>query len=124
MEPILRDGALALTRRITRRRAIRRGDIVVAWSAEAGGEVVKRVVGLPGETVSLDAGRVSIDGIPLDEPYASESVFTATYHVPPEHYFVLGDNREQSIDSRSWTVPYLPRRAIIGRVTPAARHRA
>ena len=78
--------------------------------------VVKRVVGLPGEKVTFDAERVSIDGRPLPEPYASPSVFRGEYDVPPGHVFVLGDNRDASSDSRPWPRPYTPRAAIRGRL--------
>ena len=78
--------------------------------------VVKRVVGLPGEKVTFDAERVSIDGRPLPEPYASPSVFRGEYDVPPGHFLVLGDNRDVSSDSRSWPRPYTPRAAMRGRL--------
>ena len=82
MAPTLRDGALALTLRLGRRATLRRGDIVVADSHELGRRVVKRIVGLPGESVDLRAGQVHIDGQPLAEPYASRSVFTDSFQVP------------------------------------------
>ena len=116
MAPALPDGSLALTRKLWRKTPIRRGDVVVAASPELGEPVVKRVVGLPGETVRIDAGRVSIDGRALAEPYAARSVFTDSYRVPPDHYFLLGDNRDASSDSRSWRQPYLDRSALVGRL--------
>jgi hypothetical protein len=61
------------------------------------------VVGLPGEKVTFDAGRVSIDGRHLREPYASPSVFRGQDDVPVGHFLVLGDNRDVSSDSRSWS---------------------
>ena len=79
MAPTLRDGALALTRRLWRRTPVRRGDVVVVDSRELGQHVVKRIVGLPGETVSIEAGQVRINGQPLAEPYASRSVFTGAF---------------------------------------------
>ena len=124
MTPALRDGALALTRRLWRRTPVRRGDVVVVDSRELGRHVVKRVIGLPGETVAIEAGRVSINGQPLAQPYASRSVFTDTFHVPAGHYLLLGDHRDASSDSRTWRDPYVPRKAILGRIVawPCARH--
>ncbi|GIM66467.1 hypothetical protein Pve01_87960 [Planomonospora venezuelensis] len=117
MAPTLTDGQLVLTRSLRPAHAVRRGDLVVLDSpVEPGQHVVKRVVGLPGEKVTFDEGRVSIDGTPLPEPYASPSVFRGEYEVPPEHFLVLGDNRDVSSDSRSWSRPYTPRTTIRGRL--------
>ncbi|HMO48743.1 MAG TPA: signal peptidase I [Rubrivivax sp.] len=116
MAPALRDGVLALTLRLGHRAHLRRGDIVVAESRELGRRIVKRIVGLPGETVAFEAGQVHIDGQPLAEPYASRSVFSDLFHVPPGHYLLLGDQRDASSDSRSWRQPYIARAAIVGRV--------
>lgn len=115
MEPTLRAGTLWLTRSFGRR-AVRRGDVVVADSAELGRRIVKRVVGLPGERLVLTDGRVTVDGRPLDEPYARPSVFRGTFRVPPDHYLLLGDDRDASDDARSWRQPYLPREALVGRL--------
>jgi signal peptidase I len=117
MEPTLSDGQLVLTRSLRPAHAVGRGDLVVLESpVEPDRDVVKRVVGLPGEKVTFDAGRVSIDGRPLAEPYASPSMFRGEYDVPPGHFLVLGDNRDASDDSRSWSRPYVPRSAIRGRL--------
>ncbi len=116
MAPTLQDSRLALTRRLRRSTPIRRGDLVVVDSRALGKPMVKRIIGLPGETVTIKAGKVSIDGRALEEPYASLSVFTDTYRVPPDHYFLLGDNRDASSDSRTWRDPYVPRTAILGRI--------
>jgi signal peptidase I len=115
MAPTLTDGQLVLTRSLRPTYAVDRGDLVVLDSpAEPELHVVKRVVGLPGEQVTFDAGRVSIDGRPLAEPYATRSVFRGEYQVPAGHYLVLGDNRDVSSDSRSWSRPYVPRAALRG----------
>jgi signal peptidase I len=96
-------------------RPVERGDIVVFRSPEdPSRDYIKRVIGLPGETVYIKEGRVFIDGKPLDEPYtfrqsqsrwARWSVSPPSWGprvVPPGHYFLLGDNRSNSRDSRVW----------------------
>ena len=117
MAPTLTDGQLVLTRSLQPSQEVARGDLVVLDSpVEPDQHLVKRVIGLPSEKVVFDAGRVSIDGQPLPEPYASTSVFRGEYDVPPGHVLVLGDNRDVSSDSRSWSHPYTPRGAIRGRL--------
>jgi signal peptidase I len=102
-----------------------RGDIIVFDTppeAEvrcgAGGTFVKRLVGLPGERISARDGVISIDGEPLDEPYLDGGQRDdATFRerpVPDGHYFMMGDNRGQSCDSRMWGA--VPEENIIGEV--------
>jgi signal peptidase I len=92
----------------------RRGDVIVFEAPTkalarcgAGGAYVKRIVGLPGETVRLADGYVSIDGKPLDEnayirSRAQRGIASGSWKVPPGRYFLLGDNRNDSCDSRTW----------------------
>jgi signal peptidase I len=100
-----------------------RGDIVVFKPAEELQRLdpqpsefyTKRVIGLPGETINISQGQVFINGQPLAEDYLAE---TPTYDlpskaIPTEHYFLLGDNRNNSFDSHLWGV--LPRKAIVGK---------
>ncbi len=102
----------------------RRGDIIVfnaparvAAACNAGGTFIKRIVGLPGEKLSMRNGFVLVNGVPLVEPYlrpgyrGRESGDWA--RIAGEGYFVLGDNRTMSCDSRRWGV--VPRDNITGR---------
>jgi signal peptidase I len=99
-----------------------RGDIVVFRTPPAaarrcgeGGAFVKRLIGLPGETVSERKGFVSIDGRPLNEPYVKyRDTQTAKWRVPKGEYFFMGDNRASSCDSRMWGA--VPRHNLIGTV--------
>jgi signal peptidase I len=86
---------------------IQRGDIVVFWyPLDASKSYIKRVVGLPGEWVSAVEGRVYVNGKALPEPYLPAEYFDRqscpATHVEPDHYYVLGDHRELSNDSRLW----------------------
>ena len=83
----------------------RRGDIVILQVPQAGpGLLIKRVVGLPGEKIEIKSGKVYINEQPLAEPYLSNQSQRdmRAIVVPPEHVFVLGDNRGFSNDSRSF----------------------
>ncbi len=80
-----------------------RGDVVILRDPDGGAlPLIKRVVGLPGERVTVAGGRVYIDGLKLDEPYLDEPTEGASrsWVVPPFHIFVMGDNRNNSRDSR------------------------
>ena len=101
MEPLLAPGDYLLTRLIRNGRVPGRGDIVVFRSGPR--YLLKRVIGLPGETVSVAAGVLVIDGTPLDEPWWSAATRPdGHWPVPPDSWFVLGDNRADSAnDSRS-----------------------
>jgi len=81
----------------------RRGDIVVLHDPSGSPELlIKRVVGLSGERVTIAHGRVFIDGVVLDEPYLDQATQGGgrSWVVPPLHVFVMGDNRGASRDSR------------------------
>jgi signal peptidase I len=89
-------------------------EAIVTLEAEPETLFVKRVIGLPGQTVEVRAGKVWIDNQPLAEEYISVIIGYqwGPELVPPESYFVLGDNRNASGDSHVWG--FLPREDIIG----------
>jgi signal peptidase I len=98
-----------------------RGDVIVFRAVPArqpNRDFIKRVIGLPGERVSVHSGAVYINGRRLHESYITDPP-TYTYHqvtVPKNDYFVLGDNRNNSFDSSKWTAtPFLERKYIIGK---------
>jgi signal peptidase I len=98
-----------------------RGDVIVFRAVPAlspDHDFIKRVIGLPGERVSVRGGAVYIDGRRLHEPYIRErAAYTfAEARVPVGDYFVLGDHRNNSYDSAHWTsTPWLSRKYIIGK---------
>ena len=111
------------------------GDIVVfTWPVNRKYVFIKRIIGVPGDTISLKAGRVYVNGEQISEPYVRQVNGVAVptqpapatagttmsqpwslqqpYEVPAGEYFVMGDNRTESDDSRDWGP--VPRRAILG----------
>ena len=97
----------------------KRGDIVFFRNPNNEKEIfVKRVVGLPGETVEVKQGVTYIDGTPLDEPYLAEEANPldfGPYEVPENSYFMMGDNRNHSNDARFWDHKYVSRNKILGK---------
>ncbi len=117
MEPNLHDGEYVLISKASYWfSSPRRGDVVVfRFPHDPSRDFIKRVIGLPGETVAIRDGKVFIDGRPLEEPYIrGPMVYTyGPVTLGPDEYFVLGDNRNASNDSHNWGT--LPRSAIIGK---------
>jgi signal peptidase I len=123
--------ASSLERRFLPIGTIKRGDVLVfKYPEQPERDFIKRVIGLPGETLEVRDKKVYINGSPLDEPYAhylspidGSEYNEVTSHdvrerypqvtIPPDHYFMMGDNRDNSQDSRYWG--FLPRANIKGK---------
>ena len=98
---------------------VERGDIIV-FEFPDNEEIlyVKRVIGLPGDIVFIKDGEVYINGTALNEPYIREKTEGefGPYTVPEDCYFCLGDNRNDSSDSRYWNNTYVSKDKILGKV--------
>ncbi len=124
MSPTLNDGdRVFIWKRFS---SLKRGDIAVFFYPEDQSKsFILRVVGLPGETIDMDLeGWITINGRPIEEPYLAadqNQAATARWkqgsgkvkHIGPDSYFVMGDNRDASNDSRSWGT--VPRSLIYGK---------
>lgn len=100
-----------------------RGDIIIfRWPDDDKSLFIKRIIGLPGETVRIEDGKVYINDStePLEEDYLKNEPWVVkngnyVYEVPEDSFFVLGDNRNNSEDSRYWVNTFVTRDAIVGK---------
>jgi signal peptidase I len=124
MEPGLTDNERIFINKFTYKLnlgEVRRGDTVVFWyPLDTTKSYIKRVVGLPGDRVRIVRGKVFVNGASLNEEYVAERYRDAStwadgrdVTVPPADYFVLGDHRNSSSDSRAWG--FVPRDNIYGK---------
>jgi signal peptidase I len=117
MQPSLNDNQFVLVNKLAYLfHAPERGDVIVFhWPVNTTKDLIKRVIGLPGDTVVITRYTVQVNGVVLKEPYISTPANPNGQKlvVPPNDYFVLGDNRPVSDDSRDWG--YVPRSYIIGK---------
>ena len=117
MFPTLTDGQVVIT---VKTGHFRSGDIAAFYHGNK--LLIKRYIAGPGQWVDIDRlGNVSIDGKALDEPYLTDKAYGETniglpYQVPDDRYFLMGDNREVSVDSRNTTVGCVARDQIVGKV--------
>ncbi len=117
MEPTLSNGDIVLLSKTTR---FERGDLCgFTWNNKL---LVKRVIGLPGDWIEIDTdGTVYLNGEKLDEPYIDKKALGECdlefpFQVPQEQYFVIGDMRDSSIDSRNTMVGCVQKDQIVGKV--------
>lgn len=117
METTIPVGAQVITTRVFNKDNIKRGDIVVFDSEELDIVLVKRCLGLPGDSIVFDGtGDVYVNGELLDEPYvSSDSNYTGGFTVPEDCYFFVGDNRGGSLDARYWDEPYIHKSFVKGK---------
>ena len=116
MRPTLQDGEYILVNKLAYKTGEPvRGDIVVfIFPVNPAEDLIKRVIGLPGESVSIHNGVVTVNELTLAEPYiASPPTYDGDWIVPDGQLFVLGDNRNDSRDSHQWGL--LPIENVIGR---------
>ncbi len=105
MDPTLANGEFVLVNKLAYRLGSpERGDVIVFYfPRDPNQEYIKRLIGLPGDVIKIANGRVYVNGQQLTEPYiAAEPTYSGEWTVPQGHYFVLGDNRNNSYDSHNW----------------------
>ena len=116
MAPTYRSSDLLLTRSVGRAYGVlSRGAVVVF--RRGGLRMVKRAVGLPGDTVELEAGRLFVNGESIDGRRRLRGAHTQTWVVPQANYFMVGDNPAVSDDSRVWARPFVAAESVDATVT-------
>jgi signal peptidase I len=116
MEPTLMPGEFLLVNRLAYRMGeIQRGDVVIFhYPLDPKEDFIKRAIGLPGDSVRVENGQVFVNDIPLEEPYiAAPPDYSGSWLVPVNTIFVLGDNRNRSLDSHAWG--FVPFDLILGK---------
>ncbi|MGL5417419.1 MAG: signal peptidase I [Clostridium sp.] len=116
MMPTINVGDRLIAKRVYDYGKINRGDILVFDFKEEDSLYIKRVVGLPGDSILIDGKKLYINGEELKEDYVKFPEETyAEYIVPEKSYFFLGDNRANSKDARYWKNPYINEEDIRGK---------
>jgi signal peptidase I len=117
MQPSLKNNQFVLVNKLAYLfHAPERGDVIVFhWPVDTNKDLIKRVIGLPGDVIVTTSRTVEVDGVVLNEPYISipANPIALRWVVPPNDYFVMGDNRRVSDDSRDWG--FVPKSYIIGK---------
>ncbi len=115
MNPTLYDGQYLIINNVSYMLDTpQRGDVIVFRHPQNDLNLIKRVVGLPGDDVEIRDRQVFVNGVPLNEPYIeAPPAYNGFWKVPENEFFVLGDNRNNSSDSHSWS--FLPKENILGK---------
>jgi signal peptidase I len=116
MRPTLDDGEFVLVNKLSYYFGeMNRGDIIVFhFPLNPEEELIKRVIGLPGDQVKIENGKVFVNEQALNEPYIAQApIYSGEWTVTEGHYFVLGDNRNNSNDSKDWGL--LPSDNVVGK---------
>ena len=111
MENTIMTGDVVIASRWDRETVNRYDVMVFVPEDEPDKYYIKRVIGMPGETIVVDDGKVYADGVELDDEFIAEAMNSSgdgTYKVPENCYFMMGDNRNESFDSRFWDSKYVP----------------
>lgn len=126
MEPTFHDKELVLTDKIIQHFGeYKNGDVIIFKNEASGNDFIKRIIGVSGDEVSLSGGKVYVNGVQIEETYLPEGRETSggtflaegeTVLVPEGKYFVMGDNRGFSRDSRDNSVGLVPKNDLKGRV--------
>lgn len=116
MVPTLNVGDRLFVTRVYSPEKLKRGDVVVFYSDEKNEDMIKRLIGLPGDKVVIKDGVVTVNGETLKENYiGTADNYNGEFEVPEGKYFFLGDNRYWSLDSRYWENPYIDGSKIKGK---------
>lgn len=115
MEPTFTEGMRLIA---TREDKVGRGDVIIfRFPGDPSVHYIKRVIGLPRDTVEIKEDGVYVNGETLEEPYLKERMKVQDeqiFVVPEDSYFLMGDNRNNSYDSRAWKEPYVDKKYVEG----------
>ena len=116
MVPTLNVGDRLFVTRVYNPEKLKRGDIVVFYSEEKNEDMIKRLIGLPGDKIVINDGVVTVNGETLEENYiGTADNYSGEFTVPEGKYFFAGDNRPVSNDARYWKNPYIDESKIEGK---------
>lgn len=117
MRDTLISGDLALVMRLDfKRDGVSRGDVVQCRFPGRENTYIKRIIGLPGDEIAFTGGKLTVNGVPVDEPYLSSPTDDYAVRLGRDEYLALGDNRAESYDSRMSDMGPIHSADILGRV--------